>query len=75
MVNLKLLLLYGHWQIKPIKILGGLQCVPGLYRTYDSWKPTQPENRNRFKIKKAAKAYNVRAFAAFRFDPYYAQRN
>ena len=28
---------------------GGFQCVPELYRTYDSWKLTQPENRDRFK--------------------------
>ena len=28
---------------------GGFQCVPELYRTYDSWKLTQPENLDRFK--------------------------
>jgi len=28
--------------------MGGFQCIPELYRTYDSWKLTQPEDRNRF---------------------------
>ncbi|MFM8370979.1 MAG: phytanoyl-CoA dioxygenase family protein [Bacteroidota bacterium] len=28
--------------------MGGFQCVPGLYREYDTWKLTQPEDRNRF---------------------------
>lgn len=28
--------------------MGGFQCVPWLYRNYDSWKLTQPENRDRF---------------------------
>jgi ectoine hydroxylase-related dioxygenase (phytanoyl-CoA dioxygenase family) len=28
--------------------MGGFQCVPELYRTYDSWKLTQPEDRNHF---------------------------
>jgi len=29
--------------------MGGFQCLPELYRTYDTWKLTQPEDRNRFK--------------------------
>ncbi|MFM9907868.1 MAG: phytanoyl-CoA dioxygenase family protein, partial [Chitinophagaceae bacterium] len=29
--------------------MGGFQCLPELYRTYDDWKLTQPENRDRFK--------------------------
>lgn len=29
--------------------MGGFQCIPELYRTYDTWKLTQPEDRNRFK--------------------------
>jgi ectoine hydroxylase-related dioxygenase (phytanoyl-CoA dioxygenase family) len=29
--------------------MGGFQCIPELYRTYDSWKLSQPENRDRFK--------------------------
>ena len=29
--------------------MGGFQCVPELYRTYDSWKLTQPEDRDHFK--------------------------
>jgi ectoine hydroxylase-related dioxygenase (phytanoyl-CoA dioxygenase family) len=29
--------------------MGGFQCVPELYRTYDTWKLTQPENRDHFK--------------------------
>ena len=29
--------------------MGGFQCIPELYRTYDSWKLTQPENRDHFK--------------------------
>jgi hypothetical protein len=29
--------------------MGGFQCIPELYRTYDSWKLTQPEDRDRFK--------------------------
>jgi hypothetical protein len=29
--------------------MGGFQCVPELLRTYDSWKLTQPEDRDHFK--------------------------
>ena len=29
--------------------MGGFQCIPELYRTYDTWKQTQPEDRDRFK--------------------------
>jgi hypothetical protein len=29
--------------------MGGFQCVPDLFRTYDTWKLTQPENRDHFK--------------------------
>jgi len=29
--------------------MGGFQCVPELYRTYDTWKLSQPENRDHFK--------------------------
>jgi len=29
--------------------MGGFQCVPELYRNYDTWKLTQPEDRDRFK--------------------------
>ena len=28
--------------------MGGFQCVPELFRTYDTWKLTQPEDRNPF---------------------------
>jgi hypothetical protein len=28
--------------------MGGFQCIPWLYRNYDSWKETQPLDRNRF---------------------------
>ncbi len=28
--------------------MGGFQCIPWLYRNYDTWKLTQPENRDRF---------------------------
>jgi ectoine hydroxylase-related dioxygenase (phytanoyl-CoA dioxygenase family) len=28
--------------------MGGFQCIPWLYRNYDSWKQSQPEERNRF---------------------------
>ena len=28
--------------------MGGFQCIPWLYQNYDSWKLTQPEDRNRF---------------------------
>lgn len=28
--------------------MGGFQCIPWLYRNYDSWKLTQPDNRDRF---------------------------
>ena len=28
--------------------MGGFQCVPELFRTYDSWKLTQPKDRNPF---------------------------
>ncbi|RMF28910.1 MAG: phytanoyl-CoA dioxygenase [Bacteroidetes bacterium] len=29
--------------------MGGFQCIPWLYRNYDSWKRTQPADRDRFK--------------------------
>lgn len=28
--------------------MGGFQCIPWLYRNYDTWKLTQPKNRDRF---------------------------
>ncbi|MBT8183873.1 MAG: phytanoyl-CoA dioxygenase family protein [Eudoraea sp.] len=28
--------------------MGGFQCIPWLYRNYDSWKRSQPEDRDRF---------------------------
>lgn len=28
--------------------MGGFQCIPELYRNYDTWKLSQPEDRNRF---------------------------
>ena len=28
--------------------MGGFQCIPWLYRNYDKWKLTQPEDRDRF---------------------------
>lgn len=28
--------------------MGGFQCIPWLYRNYDTWKLTQPEDRNKF---------------------------
>lgn len=28
--------------------MGGFQCIPELFRTYDAWKLTQPDDRNRF---------------------------
>lgn len=29
--------------------MGGFQCIPWLYRNYETWKQTQPEDRDRFK--------------------------
>ena len=29
--------------------MGGFQCIPELYRTYDTWKLNQPKHRDRFK--------------------------
>ncbi len=29
--------------------MGGFQCIPELYRNYDTWKLTQPDDRNHFK--------------------------
>ncbi len=29
--------------------MGGFQCIPWLYRNYEQWKLTQPEDRDRFK--------------------------
>lgn len=29
--------------------MGGFQCIPELYRTYDSWKLSQPVDRDHFK--------------------------
>ena len=29
--------------------MGGFQCIPDLYRNYDTWKLTQPEDRDLFK--------------------------
>lgn len=31
------------------KDVGGFQCVPELYRSYETWKKGQPKDRNRFK--------------------------
>jgi hypothetical protein len=28
--------------------MGGFQCIPWLFRNYDEWKKTQPEDRDRF---------------------------
>ncbi len=28
--------------------MGGFQCIPELFRTYDTWKLSQPEDRNHF---------------------------
>ena len=28
--------------------MGGFQCIPWLYRNYETWKLTQPENRDHF---------------------------
>ena len=28
--------------------MGGFQCIPWLYRNYDTWKLSQPEGRNKF---------------------------
>ncbi len=30
------------------EMMGGFQCIPELFRTYDTWKLTQPAGRNRF---------------------------
>jgi hypothetical protein len=37
-----------HWD-QTDENMGGFQCVPELYRTYDTWKLTQPENRDHYK--------------------------
>ncbi len=29
--------------------MGGFQCIPELFRTYDTWKLTQPADRDKFK--------------------------
>jgi hypothetical protein len=29
--------------------MGGFQCIPWLYRNYDTWKLSQPEDRDHFK--------------------------
>lgn len=29
--------------------MGGFQCIPWLYRNYDTWKQTQPKDRDHFK--------------------------
>ena len=29
--------------------MGGFQCIPQLFRTYDTWKLTQPEDRDHYK--------------------------
>ncbi len=29
--------------------MGGFQCIPELFRTYDTWKQTQPQDRDHFK--------------------------
>ena len=28
--------------------MGGFQCIPWLYKNYDTWKLSQPQNRNKF---------------------------
>lgn len=30
-------------------MMGGFQCIPELFRTYDTWKATQPADRDHFK--------------------------
>ncbi len=39
--------------------MGGFQCIPELYRTYDTWKLTQPADRNRFKPDVSAFENNI----------------
>jgi ectoine hydroxylase-related dioxygenase (phytanoyl-CoA dioxygenase family) len=34
---------------QPDENMGGFQCVPELYRNYDTWKLTQPEDRDHYK--------------------------
>ena len=29
--------------------MGGFQCIPELFRNYDTWKLTQPDDRDHFK--------------------------
>lgn len=29
--------------------MGGFQCIPWLYKNYETWKKTQPEDRDKFK--------------------------
>ncbi|HMH33734.1 MAG TPA: phytanoyl-CoA dioxygenase family protein, partial [Puia sp.] len=29
--------------------MGGFQCIPELYRSYETWKLTQPQDRDHFK--------------------------
>ncbi|MDG1058714.1 MAG: phytanoyl-CoA dioxygenase family protein [Flavobacteriaceae bacterium] len=36
------------------EMMGGFQCIPWLYRNYDSWKLTQPEDKDRFQPNLAA---------------------
>ena len=31
------------------EMMGGFQCIPELFRTYDTWKLSQPEDRDHFK--------------------------
>ncbi|PKG42903.1 phytanoyl-CoA dioxygenase family protein [Psychroflexus sp. MES1-P1E] len=41
------------------KDMGGFQCIPWLYKNYDTWKLTQPEDRDRFKPDVAGLEYKL----------------
>jgi hypothetical protein len=36
--------------------MGGFQCIPELFRTYDTWKLTQPEDRDHYWVTSEAEA-------------------
>lgn len=44
LTNTGIVEIYNHHET-----MGGFQCVPELYRTYATWKLSQPEDRDHFK--------------------------
>ena len=47
--NLRMCKVFWHLADQTDENMGGFQCIPELFRTYDTWKLTQPDDRDHFK--------------------------